>query len=483
MCDKEPQKSDLDSINRTNMVFLCDEWKSSRGGISTFNRQLAIKIAKFWSSTIKVHCYVAESTEQDRVDAERNNVNLITAKRIPGSTDPLDCLKIPPPKVQVDVVVGHGRKFGVPAYFIAYQTGCKWVQIVHVNCEDLGKHKKESEEVKDTIDDNEDKHESELELCKAADMVTCVGSMLCEKYESFLPDINVEMLTPGIFENFIPSKHHPPRLHSDDDDSKKKEFKVFAIARLNKEDLYVKGLDIIANAVASLERRYKLICVGAPAGEQTHFQRWFLENTEITDEQLTVRRYRDREKLKEMFTEADLVVLPSRAEGFGLTALEAISAGIPVLISYQAGISKALRTVDGGRDATVASNQPQEWARKIRELGFSQSKQERLEKASRLRDSYLSTYSWEIEIKRFMEVVNNLLGEDSLLNKENVGKLRGDSGSKQEDSSGPQQNRMPLVEVQNKRKLQEIKSGQSPVKGYKAVRKNPSKKPECTMCW
>jgi glycosyltransferase involved in cell wall biosynthesis len=37
--------------------------------------------------------------------------------------------------------------------------------------------------------------------------------------------------------------------------------------------------------------------------------------------------------------------MPSRHEGFGLVALEAISAGVPVLISRESGLGRALREV------------------------------------------------------------------------------------------------------------------------------------------
>lgn len=407
MCDERQQESDPD--HRPNVAFLCDEWKSSRGGISTFNRELAINVAKFCSSIVNIYCYVPESKDQDqdREDARKKNVNLVTVKKIPGSKDPMDCLRINPP-FKVDVVVGHGRQTGVPAYVLAHNTKCKWVQIVHVNCEDLGKHKKEAEGVKDTIEDNENKHEHELDLCKEADKVICVGSMLREKYESFLPDINIETITPGIFENVSPSEHRSSRPRSDDESSKKKEFKVFVLGRIRKEDLLVKGLDIIARAVA-LDRRFKLICVGSPAGEQKGFHSWFLENTKITDEQLTIRRYRDQEKLKQMFQEADLVALPSRVEGFGLIALEAISACRPVLVSSQAGISESLRKVVGGCDVIVASSEPQEWAKKITEL-FSQTSQERHRNALRLRENYQKIYSWRKEAEKVINLVKQLLG-------------------------------------------------------------------------
>ena len=408
MCDKQQQESETDRIN---VIFLCDEWRSSRGGISTFNRELAIYVAEFGSSIVNVYCYVPESSDQDREDARNNNVNLVTAERVPGSTDPVDRLKIPPPEVRVDVVVSHGRKFGVAAYFIAHSTRCKWIQFVHVDCEDLGKHKKEAEGVKDTIEDNENKHESELELCKAAHMVICVGRMLREKYASLLPEISVEVLTPGIFERFSPSKCHPLRENSDEKGSKAnlKEFKVFVFGRLQNEDLKVKGLDIIGKAVALMEMKFKLICVGSPAGKQKELQRWFRKKQKITRKKLTIRRYRDHDKVIEMFREADLVVLPSRVEGFGLIALEAISAGIPVLVSSQTGISELLREVDGGCDLIVTPNKPEEWARRIYEFS-SQTTQERYGKALRIRENYQQIYSWQEETEKFINLVKHVLG-------------------------------------------------------------------------
>ena len=46
----------------------------------------------------------------------------------------------------------------------------------------------------------------------------------------------------------------------------------------------------------------------------------------ISKDQLVVRKFvQNRERLKELFCEVDLAIMPSRTEGFGLTALEALS--------------------------------------------------------------------------------------------------------------------------------------------------------------
>jgi len=55
----------------------------------------------------------------DREDARQHGVDLITAQSVPGSTDPLDWLKLPPPELpSPDIVIGHEREFGTPVFFI-----------------------------------------------------------------------------------------------------------------------------------------------------------------------------------------------------------------------------------------------------------------------------------------------------------------------------------------------------------------------------
>ena len=42
-------------------MFLCDEWKSSKGGLSTFNREFAINLAEVTTGSMKIHCYVSNN--------------------------------------------------------------------------------------------------------------------------------------------------------------------------------------------------------------------------------------------------------------------------------------------------------------------------------------------------------------------------------------------------------------------------------------
>ena len=399
-----------------DVMFLCDEWKSSKGGLSTFNREFAINLAETTTDSMKIHCYVSRSDDQDKEDAEQLGVNLITAQTVPGSQDPLDWLKTQPPELPYPhIVIGHGRKLGIPAWFLRRATGCKWIQFVHVFCEDLGKFKETTATaVTDTIEENEEKHKKEIESCKAADAVIAVGSRLQRKYSRSLPNVAVEIITPGILKKFcnesIESGEHAGVLSRTLNAFKAFKFNVFMFGRATFEDLTLKGYDIVANAIGSLGGKFELTFVGSSPGEHRNVEQWFLNNTCIKRKQITIRGYcTKQDELKEMFHQSDLVAVPSRTEGFGLVGLEAISSGVPVLVSDESGIAEALQKVEGGNTVIVGSDEDEdEWARRISEVS-SQSPEERQTSAKQLRENYRRVYPWRMECERFKGLIEKVV--------------------------------------------------------------------------
>ena len=389
-----------------DVMFICSEWGSSKGGLSTFNRELAVNLAKYSKERIRVHCFVCQSTEEERQDASSNGIHLITARRPPGSRDSLEWIRIPPPELRnPNIVVSHGRKFGGAAYSIQQITSCKWIHFVHVFCEDLGKFKLECNVTADAIADNEEKNKLELELCKASNLVVAVGSLLQRKYQISLPDFEVEVITPGIFEKFVNPKARKSKTF---ESSVEDEFRIFMFGRGSFEDFELKGYDIIGKAVASLERKFELTFVGAPQDQQRKIEKWFLEETKIKRNQLTIRGFCNYEETREMFRQADAVVMPSRTEGFGLVSLEAISAGVPVLVSRECGIAKALQTVDGGMAVVIPSASPEEWAKRIQELS-QQTPEDRYASALHLRENYGKRYHWKEQCEKFGRMILQLV--------------------------------------------------------------------------
>lgn len=398
-----------DTQPKISVMFICEEWKSSRGGLSTFNRECAVNLAKTCPD-IKVYCYVTRSDDEDREDARKKNVTLIKARELPGNSNRHDWLKIPPLELpNPDVVIGHGRKFGIPAYFIRRSTKSRWIQVLHVFCQDLGRYKaaKSFEGSKDTIHENEVKHKHEIELSLAADAVIAVGSELQRKYRNCIPETTVEVVIPGISDSF--PLYRPPdwRLNPEDEDEV---FSIVVSGRAALEDRQIKGYDIIANAVGLLGIKFRLEFVGCKPREQRIMEDWFIQNTKITRDQLTVHSYVDQEGMKRKLKEHALFVLPSRTEAFGLAALEAISAGTPVLISKKAGIAQNLQKLENGNSFIVSSDDAQEWAKRIEQLS-RQNPDQRYENARQLRENYNNAYTWDAACKKLSALIENLTRE------------------------------------------------------------------------
>ena len=100
--------------------------------------------------------------------------------------------------------------------------------------------------------------------------------------------------------------------------------------------------------------------------------------------------------------------MPSKSEGFGLVALEALSAGLPILVGSGSGFAKALENVPHGHTCIVNSDDPVEWAKAIKAVRIRHGM--RLQEIKSLRASYGEMYSWkeqcEALVNRMWEMVN-----------------------------------------------------------------------------
>ncbi|CAH3193299.1 unnamed protein product, partial [Porites evermanni] len=99
--------------------------------------------------------------------------------------------------------------------------------------------------------------------------------------------------------------------------------------------------------------------------------------------------------------------MPSRTEGFGLTGLEAMSAGLPVLVSSNSGFGKALRSAAFGSSFVIDSEDPAIWTLAIQNI-WSKDRECRLEEAVTLRDSYGRKYNWAKQIKELVDKMISL---------------------------------------------------------------------------
>ena len=377
------------------------------GGLSTINRQLAILLAK--RSELDVTLLVPQfaCTDKERRMASSHNISIQQAEKLEGFGDPLEWLSFPPRDLDIDFVLGHGAKLGKQAQVIRKSHNCKWIQVVHTAPEELAMHKN----YPSAIAKGQEKNLTEVELCKLANAVVAVGPKLTKVYSSYLRSCekhqNIIQLTPSTFSEFSDVKHAAVDMDN---------FKVLTFGRGDPEDFSLKGYDISAKAIVELkDRSYHLIFVGAPDGKQDEVAKNLLESG-IDKNQLTVRKFmQSKEGLKELFCEVDLCIMPSRTEGFGLTALEALSAGLPILVSKNSGFGEALCTLPSGKSFVVESEDPKEWAKAI--SGVRQKERsDRLRDIQQLRSSYEEKFSWEKQCDRLVDKMFDIVHGENVFN-------------------------------------------------------------------
>ena len=373
------------------VTLLGDEWGSSKGGLSTLNRELAKHLAR--QPDVKITVLLLRYDEKEEREADEFNVRLATPEPTPGFDD-IRGLSFPSGSLGIDVVVGHGQKLGAPAYVIAETRKCKRVHIVHTVSEELAMFK----EGETAIPEGEEKQRTEIDLCKKADLVVAIGPKLKDvvsaKLRCYGRDEDVIDITPGIFSEFAESEQAS---------REREQFRILVFGRGDSKDFKLKGYDIAAKAIAGLkDKSYLLKFVGAPNGKEKEVTDEFLK-CGIPSSQLIVRGFvKSRDTLKSFFFEADLAVMPSRTEGFGFTALEALSAGLPILVSENSGLGKAIEAIPFGSSFLVYSDNAEEWGKAISRVRQT-PREIRLKEACCLREAYDKKYKWETECEKLVK--------------------------------------------------------------------------------
>ena len=347
---------------------------------------------------MEVCMYLPVFSDEDKKAADKCRVRLLKAKEKPGYDEPIDWLASVPSDHQMNVVIGHGIHLGrqIP-HIKESHPECKWIQVVHTDPEELSMFKTYN----DPIAKGGKKHEAEVKLCQEADQVVAVGPKLADTYSHSCEKKKVLDLTPGIFSEFADVNQAT---------EEREVFHVLVFGRGDSEDFALKGYDIAAKAVAKLKdekHAFKLVFVGAPSEKEEILTKMLLDEG-ISRSQLIVRSAKERKQLAQEFYGADLAIMPSRTEGFGLSALEALSSGLPVLVTHNSGLGQALKKVRLGTSVVVNSEDPAEWAKAIREVR-NKPRSVRLKEASDLRKNYSETYNWEEQCSRLVVKIHELV--------------------------------------------------------------------------
>lgn len=324
-------------------LLVADEWRSGQGGLSTLNRELAVALA---AEGVDVAVMVPSASDEDLAAASSFDISLVTPASIPGLTT-RESLLLPPVFSQAgwepDVIVGHGRVLGplAAAQKNTYFPSARRVHVVHTDAEQL-EAAKEAPGGASSMERTAERRELERALAQSADLVVGVGPHLADMIRDDLigstPPARVICLSPGLRTTYAAIATDPPARNT-----------VLLLGRA--DDFRSKGLDLAAEAILRVVDAWpldkphipKLVIRGVPDSAADDVKR---QLDEILEERVSyaLRPFSQSEdQVLQDLREARVLLMPSRHEGFGLSAWEAIASGVPSLISAESGLAQLLR--------------------------------------------------------------------------------------------------------------------------------------------
>jgi glycosyltransferase involved in cell wall biosynthesis len=335
--------------DKPHILALATAWSSTAGGVITFNRRLCVSLA----AKARVTCVVVDATDDDRHDADAAGVTLVVAPPVAGASDS-ERLSYPIlDGVRPDVIVGHGRWTGSAARRLGvdYPDAAR-VHILHVIPDDIERHKPPKENV-DAATLAEVRQEIDLLHGAAASHIVAVGPRI---YDWFRWDLERWEIDPAKLIRFDPGFDPAPGTLRQPPQGR---WTVLVTGRM--EDHRLKGLDLAARAFnkARLRRRsdtppIELLVRGASADNGSVLEQQMREWAGDPTLPVRARPYTTRaDRLAADLRGASLLLMPSRAEGFGLVAAEAIVAGTPVLVSKESGLGDLLTELEPEEAARI----------------------------------------------------------------------------------------------------------------------------------
>jgi len=325
------------AAGRDRVLAVVDEWFPAHGGLSAFNRGLCIALAQAGAN---VRVLVVSSTAAERADADDHHVLLVDAAQqgVPGK----ESLFLRPPFTdgfEPDLVIGHGRDMGLAAraQVKQYFPNAGRLHFLHVEPDRAEAQKPQAEA--DLAVRAQERTERELELCEGALRSVAVGPRLAKNLRRHLRTRNlapVVRVDPGFDGRPAATAPGPDEIPQ-----------ILMMGRL--DDASLKGLDIACRALgAAAPKRaehgsWELLIRGVPDRKSRELYEQVEDWIGTPAVDVTLRPFSaDPRHITEDVARASLVLMPSRAEAFGLVGLEAIAAGVPVLVSGRSGLGVLL---------------------------------------------------------------------------------------------------------------------------------------------
>eukprot|EP00058_Branchiostoma_floridae_P020573 XP_002606063.1 hypothetical protein BRAFLDRAFT_92082 [Branchiostoma floridae] len=427
------------------VLLLSEVYGKLKGGISTIYRRLATLLRER-EPDIRVSSAVLEATEDDKDEAKRDGVELLLPKVDPGDerTEPSlhwltfdHRVKYPDLPSNTRTIVGHtdGTSRGICRIKQDRCPEATVVLFIDDIPEDTEQYKGDEEAM--GIGKKED---SILKDAEQADVVFSIGDRIFGHFKSQFRAIPAKKRPRHI--RFLP---RPSSIFekADAEYSDAETMVVLCIGRVAGVEK-LKGLDLAVEALSIVagKMRVKLRVRGVDK-DNLQVTSAILEHCKSADLQITFFPYGTQKDICKDMLQSHLVLMPSRAEPFGLVGLEAIATGVPVLVSDKSGLADLINkfapryhnciveTDAGGDDQRNVGN----WARCIeRVLRHCEAE---FETAANLKRELLSTKYWEESERLFINVCTTEGGSSPRLSDSNSGTQRneGPIGSSSDEES------------------------------------------------
>ncbi|XP_019614112.1 PREDICTED: malignant fibrous histiocytoma-amplified sequence 1 homolog [Branchiostoma belcheri] len=411
-----PTKTHEEDGPRLPIILLInDEYGTSKGGISTINCQAS----QILQDKAVVYATVLQLNvpKEDQEAADRDGVKLIKPVQIDKESVPtLDWLTkyhsvhFPDLPKDVTCIIGHADITDMATHNIHneyYKDQADLIMFTHVIPEDTEYYKGGRKAMK-----ARDKEKDMLDKVDNAKAVFSVGKRIYDhcstKYKGEKKPQNHHIFLPKPSKIFLDADVSPGGG----------EKVVLSIGRVrNVEKL--KGHDL---AGQSLREVIKIIknarwCVRGISEDDFETSQKILEDAlNSPDLNPTLLPYGTQEDIRDDMTMAHLVLMPSRSEPFGLVGLEAIAAGIPVLISDKTGLAEMITDlIDQGKlsaehrhvivETSVndrdRAGDAKRWADRI--VDILEHNDAEFEKAARFKRELVASRYWEESHNAFLQ--------------------------------------------------------------------------------
>ncbi|MDP9935761.1 D-inositol-3-phosphate glycosyltransferase [Paenarthrobacter nicotinovorans] len=177
------------------------------------------------------------------------------------------------------------------------------------------------------------------------------------------------------------------------------------IQRLKGPQIFVKAASILRQRRPDID--LEMTILGALSGAKDFNLQQIISDAGM-DDVVTHRPPVVATELAGWFRSADVVVMPSFSESFGLVALEAQACGTPVVATNVGGLSRAIS--DGRTGILVDGHDPSDWADALEDLYDDVQTREDM---GRLAATHAESFGWQrtaaITLESYREAVGGLL--------------------------------------------------------------------------